>query len=183
MPDQLAPQNRRERRWSQQARADRERRRVRATNGSSSNRSKRPIVIQVGGPKRRRRRVRSRKHGVLAALWSLITAAFTIAWLLTGLILWGVAGLLAGLVTVVATIAMFDPDAAVPAQPARKPRTASSRGNGSARPRRSSSGTVPKKPKKKVCSIRCRNSTKDVSTCECVCGGKSHGAAHRGGNP
>ena len=146
-------------------------------------RRERQVVIQVGGRKRPKRRVRSRKHGVLAAVWALITVAFTIAWLLTGLILWGIAGLLAGLVTVVSAIATFDPDAAVPAQPTRKPKTASSRGNGSARPRRSSPGTATGtssgKPRKKVCSARCRNSTKDVSTCECVCAGKTHGVAHR----
>lgn len=180
MPDAMTPQTRRERRWSREAQADRDRRRVRTTNGSKT---KRPIVIQVGGPKRKRRRPRvsSKKLGVFAGIWLIFSALFAIAWLTIGGTLWFVGSLLMGLASVMAAIAAFDPDAAVPAAKPKRPATAKPRGNGSPRSRGSSPGTGPRKgsatkPRKRVCSARCQASSKPTSTCNCVCQGKTHGS-------
>ena len=130
--------------------------------------------------RRRLPRIRSRKHGVLAAVWSIVTSVFVIAWLTLGGVLWMAAALIGALATAITVIATFDPDSAVPDQPKRRPASASPRGNGSARPRRSTSGTprkktAPSKPRKRVCSVRCRTSKESVATCQCVCGGKTHG--------
>lgn len=133
-----------------------------------------------GKPRRRRRlRVRSRRKGVLASIWLLITALFTISWLTVGGVLWVVASLFAGLATVMLAIATFDPDTAVPATPAKKSRDPSARGKRRSRSRGSSGGTVGGKQRKRACSARCRNSTKPITDCRCSCGGKSHGARHR----
>lgn len=184
MPDQNAPQTRRERRWSEAAKADRARRQVRTTNGRQpASSSKRPIVIQIGGakPKRRRRpRVRSKKHGVIASIMLIVTSVFTLTWLTLGGTLWCVATLTAGLATVAECVLMFDPESVVPAPKPRRAKPASPRGNDGSTQRGSSSGTgprkkTPSKPKKRVCSARCQTSTKPSSTCNCVCQGKTHG--------
>jgi hypothetical protein len=137
----------------------------------------------AGRPRRRLRlpRVRSRKHGVLAAVWAILTAVLTILWLTIGGVLWFVAALVGGLATVMLAIATFDPDTVVPTQPARKPAAASPRGKSGSTQVRRKAGTAAGKPRKQTCSARCRNSTKDVASCRCVCGGKTHGIARKAG--
>jgi hypothetical protein len=109
------------------------------------------------------------------AIWALITITFTIAWYATGITAWGLATLLSGLVTGISAIVTFNPDVVVqgvqPQQQSTRKNT-NSRGNGN---RRQSTG----KARKRVCSARCRASTKPITDCNCVCGGKTHGAKHR----
>lgn len=120
----------------------------------------------------RKLRSRSRKHGVLAGIWAITTALFTISWIMLGGTLWLVAALLGGLATVLLTIATFNPDSVVPATAAPKPRSANPRESKSGPPARRKSGTA---PRKRVCSARCQRSTKPKETCNCSCGGRTHG--------
>lgn len=130
-------------------------------------------------PRRRRFKIRSRRKGVFAAIWLLITSLFLISWITIGGVLWMVATLFAGLATVMLVIATFDPNAdPLPAPQRRKPVAAKPRGNGPTVSARAQPGSSPK-PRKRVCSARCRASTKPITTCNCSCGGKTHGAKHR----
>jgi hypothetical protein len=66
-------------------------------------------------------RVRSRRHGVLAAVWAIIVAVLGILWWTTAGVLWLVAALLGAVVAVMAAIATFDPDTAVPGSGQKNP--------------------------------------------------------------
>lgn len=139
---------------------------------------RKPIPVS-GLPRRRRRlRIRSRRHGVAAALWALTTSVFTIGWLTLGGTLWFIAAVFGALASVMAAIAAFSPDDVVPAPTGKKPAGGSPRGNGPRGPRGSSGGG--RKPRRLVCSARCRDSVQPVSECECSCRGKTHGVRATG---
>lgn len=63
----------------------------------------------------------------------------------------------------------------VPTQPDPRPATPKPRSGGGSGPSSGSGGTRPGKPRKRVCSARCRASTKPKSTCNCSCNGSTHG--------
>lgn len=99
---------------------------------------RRKKVPEFRAKRRRRRRPRIARHGVLAAVWAIITALFTIAWFTLGGALWFVAALFGGLAAVMSAIATFDPDDVVPTSKPTKAKSASPRGE-----RRSSTAAVP----------------------------------------
>lgn len=127
-------------------------------------------------------RVKSRKNGVFAGLWLIITSVFLIAWLVLGGALWLTGTLLAGLATAILAVATFDSESAVTGPRPAPAQKSSPRVGSENAARRSSPGTPRRrraagKPRKRVCSARCRASTKPASTCDCVCGGRTHGGA------
>jgi hypothetical protein len=124
-------------------------------------------------------RMRSKRYGMLAAVWAILASVFAIAWWTTAGALWLVAALLGGLVAVMAAIATFDPDTAVPGSGAKNPPKPNPRGNAPRGGSRGGPGTAGAKQRKQTCSARCRNSAEDVSICRCICGGKTHGIARR----
>lgn len=116
-----------------------------------------------GVPKRKRRfRVKSRKQGLIAAVWMVVTLAALAVALVTQLTLMIVVTVLSGLITAAATLsAMGEPDP-VPARAAPARRSANPRGN-------TESGRSRQRPGTAVPNCT-RN--KGVSIDDCTCAAK-----------
>jgi hypothetical protein len=94
------------------------------------------------------------------------------ALMLQGVLMATAAGLSAGITGLSLYLESRGWDAVPPATPA-PPKRALPRDVGG-RPLKPPTGGT-RKPRKRVCSARCRASTKPKDTCNCVCGGSTHG--------
>lgn len=128
-------------------------------------------------PNSRGRTIRIRAPRITKASggWAVFTAAFSLAAITvqtTGLIVTALIGLTGTIVT-----AMAGPRVAVTHRRASTERKPSP--GGKRKPRRSPApaGTG-RRPK---CSVRCQRSKQPADTCDCVCGGKTHGPARAAG--
>jgi hypothetical protein len=121
-------------------------------------------------PAKRGRSLRLRKPSLMTALWAVISLMFTISFLLIQGTLMLILMVVTLLVTTLSAFADFAADdSAVPAPKPRKAGSSTTRGNTASTKKR------PATSRKRTCSARCKNSTKDVSTCRCVCAGRTHG--------
>lgn len=124
-------------------------------------------------PATRKRSIRLRKPSLMTALWAVISLLFTISFLLIQGTLLMIVMVVSLLVTTISAFADFAADdTAVPAPKPRKAGSSTTRGNTASTRKRPAGKTT---SRKRTCSARCKNSTKDVSTCRCVCGGRTHG--------
>jgi hypothetical protein len=119
-------------------------------------------------------RARSRKSLILASLWLIITSVCTILAFTIGGALWVAASLLSGIATAMIAIATFDPNSIETTS-----RTSTTKGHSAGGKGNSKNKKTNPSQRKKVCSSRCRNSTKPLTDCRCSCGGKTHGIKHR----
>lgn len=92
--------------------------------------------------KRRRFRLKSRKQGVVAALYAVVTLVVLTVALVTQLTLMIVVAVLSGLVTVLATVSAIGEPDAVPARTAPARRSANPRGNAESGRSRRQPGTT-----------------------------------------
>jgi hypothetical protein len=134
---------------------------------------RKPLPWQKGTAAKRRRK--RKKPGVGTALLGVGTLVSIVTLLIAQNLLAGLAvGLSASATAIVAHLETRMPPAGPTPDPWRAP-PAKPRTPGASAPKRPAGGTG--KPRKRVCSARCRASTKPVDTCNCVCGGATHGKA------
>lgn len=141
-----------------------------------------PGAVRRATGKARRAVSKTRRLSLTTVVWGLITTALLIVFLVVQGVLTLTLVLLSVAVTTLAAFADFAPgNQPVPAKPAKRAEQPKTGGNkGSARPSAARKpATAAKSTRRRVCSARCKASTKPLSTCECVCKGATHGAKHR----